>query len=677
MPSSFRILRQLLVRLEDERTGEILLPELHGPGARRHGSWARLAALDRPEPTYPTVPGPAPDRRDHADACSHGLDAGPRRDRHRRHAVAASTAATCCARSRPPRSRSACRRTSTPPLAGGRGAARPHPPTPHGGAGDRRAGDAGRRLGRPRPARPGLADALDAAASSRRSGVRRGSYGEGGTIPFLPRWAERFPTTQLVATGVLGPHSNAHGPNEFLHLPGQGSHRGGGPRPRSVGIVTDVDFWFDRLCPWAWVTSRWMLERRRRCRPVTPGLARHVPGRPQRGQGLSTSVDGRSCSGRGDRCGSCSGRRAGSSGHDVLLPLETALGQQIHLERRRKDRMVADALPTPGSPASWRAGDRTEDLTRPCGPPTSGHGARGRRRGHAGHPRGRYRLLGPVITPSPQGEAAGRSGTASWLVTSTEGFYEREAHPRPTGRPRLRPRLHGHRHRRRPDADLRGPTRRGGHGRGRRRPGGLRGHDPHRGRRPALRRRGLARRRPGALPPPGLARDPLRRPRARSCPSWAQLTGGRASPPTSTAAFDYLATRASSPGASRSSAFAWAGPCPSSPPPCAPLGAAATFYGGGVTEGRFGLPSLIELAPSLQTPWLGLFGDLDQSIPVEQVEALRTATDAGAGRHRDRPLRRRRPRVPLRRPAGRLQPEAAGDAWSRTLAWFDRHLAAG
>ena len=55
------------------------------------------------------------------------------------------------------------------------------------------------------------------------------------------------------------------------------------------------------------------------------------------------------------------------------------------------------------------------------------------------------------------------------------------------------------------------------------------------------------------------------------------------------------------------------------------LGAAVTFYGGGVTEGRFGLPSLVEQAPDLQAPWLGLYGDLDTGIPVEQVEELRAA----------------------------------------------------
>jgi len=40
----------------------------------------------------------------------------------------------------------------------------------------------------------------------------------GGTIPFMSMLGERFPATQFLVTGVLGPHSNAHGPNEFLHI---------------------------------------------------------------------------------------------------------------------------------------------------------------------------------------------------------------------------------------------------------------------------------------------------------------------------------------------------------------------------------------------------------------------------------------------------------------------------
>ena len=43
--------------------------------------------------------------------------------------------------------------------------------------------------------------------------------GEGGSIPFMAMLGEKFPKSQFVVTGVLGPHSNAHGPNEFLHIP--------------------------------------------------------------------------------------------------------------------------------------------------------------------------------------------------------------------------------------------------------------------------------------------------------------------------------------------------------------------------------------------------------------------------------------------------------------------------
>jgi acetylornithine deacetylase/succinyl-diaminopimelate desuccinylase-like protein len=45
------------------------------------------------------------------------------------------------------------------------------------------------------------------------------AMGEGGTIPFMGMLGEKFPEAQFLITGVLGPGSNAHGPNEFLHIP--------------------------------------------------------------------------------------------------------------------------------------------------------------------------------------------------------------------------------------------------------------------------------------------------------------------------------------------------------------------------------------------------------------------------------------------------------------------------
>jgi carboxymethylenebutenolidase len=105
------------------------------------------------------------------------------------------------------------------------------------------------------------------------------------------------------------------------------------------------------------------------------------------------------------------------------------------------------------------------------------------------------------------------------------------------------------------------------------------------------------------------------------------------------------------------------------------VGAAVTFYGGGVAKGRFGLPSQLEVAPSLRAPWLGLYGDLDESIPVAEVEQLRDAaassgqpTDvvryAGAGHGFHCDVR------------DSYEPAAAADAWRRTLDWFERHLVA-
>jgi carboxymethylenebutenolidase len=104
------------------------------------------------------------------------------------------------------------------------------------------------------------------------------------------------------------------------------------------------------------------------------------------------------------------------------------------------------------------------------------------------------------------------------------------------------------------------------------------------------------------------------------------------------------------------------------------LGAAVTFYGGGLAEGRFGFDAGVEAAKNLQAPWLGLFGDLDKGIPAEQVEAVREAAktsgqpsevvryaEAEHGFHCDQ------------RPS--YHAESATDAWKRTLAWFGKYLA--
>lgn len=106
------------------------------------------------------------------------------------------------------------------------------------------------------------------------------------------------------------------------------------------------------------------------------------------------------------------------------------------------------------------------------------------------------------------------------------------------------------------------------------------------------------------------------------------------------------------------------------------LGAGVGFYGGGIAQGRMGLPALRELAPSVRAPWLGQYGDADLGIPVEQVEQLRAALatasvpteivrypEAGHAFHCDE------------RP-GAYHEASARAAWTRTLEWFERYLAA-
>lgn len=106
------------------------------------------------------------------------------------------------------------------------------------------------------------------------------------------------------------------------------------------------------------------------------------------------------------------------------------------------------------------------------------------------------------------------------------------------------------------------------------------------------------------------------------------------------------------------------------------LGAAVTFYGGGISEGRFGLESGLSYGSQLQTPWMGLYGDLDAHIPVAEVEQLRTIAaatsvdtevvryaDADHGFHCDE--------------RSSFHAATSSDAWRRTIEFLGTHLRAG
>jgi carboxymethylenebutenolidase len=105
------------------------------------------------------------------------------------------------------------------------------------------------------------------------------------------------------------------------------------------------------------------------------------------------------------------------------------------------------------------------------------------------------------------------------------------------------------------------------------------------------------------------------------------------------------------------------------------IGAAVGYYGGGIVTARFPkFPALVGEVPTLRTPWLGFFGDQDESIPVDDVEQLRTdlekaPVDADVVRYADAGHGFNRDVSP-----DAYRPGAAADAWRRMLDWFERHL---
>jgi carboxymethylenebutenolidase len=149
------------------------------------------------------------------------------------------------------------------------------------------------------------------------------------------------------------------------------------------------------------------------------------------------------------------------------------------------------------------------------------------------------------------------------------------------------------------------------------------------------------------------------------------------------AALDYLASLGLEPGHIGVVGFCMGGNVAFYAGATRRLGAAVTFYGGGIADGRFpGEPALLDLAPALETPWLGLFGDQDPSIPTAEVAELRTRLhrrgqyqseaapfeiirypDAGHGFHCD-----------ARTSA--YHDWSARDSWRRATEWLGHYLPA-
>ncbi|MBL6277310.1 disulfide bond formation protein DsbA [Micromonospora fiedleri] len=191
---------------------------------------------------------------------------------------------------------------------------------------------------------------------------------------------------------------------------------------------SSVDMWFDPICPWAWITSRWLLEveqvRDIEVRFHVMSLSVLNEGRelPEQYQEAMRTGWGpvRVCIAAQQRYGPA-----------VLGALYTALGTRIHLGKERVGpELFAAALTDAGLDPQLAAAaeDSTLDTAlresheegmRPVGYDV------GTPVIHAPGPDGRQvAFFGPVVTPAPKGEAAGRLWDGVLLVSGTPGFFE-------------------------------------------------------------------------------------------------------------------------------------------------------------------------------------------------------------------------------------------------------------
>ena len=220
VPSSFRIARKLLDRLEDSANGWILPSAFHAQiPPERVEQAARAAAIlgDIVFRKYPFAEGTRADgrRRRRGVAQSHVAARAvddrrrwPAADRECGQRAAAVDVAQAVAAPAADDRRTR-RDAGDEVIARSRSAARC--------AGDVRAGAGRDRMERAARRSHGSRRRADS-ASRAFYGKPSAAMGEGGTIPFMAMLGEQFPDAQFLITGVLGPHSNAHGPNEFLHI---------------------------------------------------------------------------------------------------------------------------------------------------------------------------------------------------------------------------------------------------------------------------------------------------------------------------------------------------------------------------------------------------------------------------------------------------------------------------
>ena len=219
VPSSFRIARQLLDRVEDSATGEPLLSELivEIPEGRLAEARATADEIGAIADHYPFVDGAGPTTDDPAEQLLArtwrttlsvvGADGLPATERAG-NVLRPSTSLKLSFRLPPTADPETAKQAIVDAL---------ESDPPYGAHVSFHHVDSAPGWNAPATA-PWLETALDE-ASTVTFGRPARRFGEGGSIPFMGMLGEKFPDAQFVITGVLGPDANAHGPNEYLHVP--------------------------------------------------------------------------------------------------------------------------------------------------------------------------------------------------------------------------------------------------------------------------------------------------------------------------------------------------------------------------------------------------------------------------------------------------------------------------
>jgi protein-disulfide isomerase-like protein with CxxC motif len=184
-----------------------------------------------------------------------------------------------------------------------------------------------------------------------------------------------------------------------------------------------VDFWFDPLCPWAWIASRWLLEVQQ-FRPISPQW--HVMSLAYLNEMKDISEEYRKMLSTAWGPVRVCMAAAQKYGDEVLGPLYTALGTRFHLEHQPRERATIEAaLVEVGLPAELA--DAMDDSSYDDAVKKSHHSGMDQVGYEVGTPVisvNGVAFFGPVVTPIPRGEAAVKLWDGVLAVAGTDGFYE-------------------------------------------------------------------------------------------------------------------------------------------------------------------------------------------------------------------------------------------------------------